>query len=222
MKASTKRAWMQAAMPPLFRKTQEGKHPPLSEWRVTMVQFFVIVESFPRYMGLSLAKTSYEKWEGDSSIRRWLLQNLGIEARHAEWYIDWALASGVKPEELFHTPQLPEIQELHTHLFETCKHGTLAEGVAASNWAIEGITGDWTRAVVKPFENYAKEGVKIDKTSMMWLKAHAEYDDKHPVEALEIIKLCVKASKEDPAKVTRAARTSLELFKAAMHACVSE
>lgn len=211
--------WDAACAPRLFRDTAEGARPPLDHWRRFLSDCFVIVENFPKYMGLSLAKTTYGQRPGDASIRRWLLQNLGVEAKHAEWWIDWMRATGVEPESVFGRQPSPEILALHEHLLQTCRHGTLAEGIAASNWAIEGVTGVWTERVVEPFRAYAQDGVRIDAHSMMWLKVHARYDDAHPEEALEIIKLSTDASSDEPARVVAAARKSLVLLARAFEAC---
>ncbi|MFY1829305.1 TenA family transcriptional regulator [Myxococcus fulvus] len=219
MLEATRRDWDAACWPPLFRDTADGRRPPLGYWRRVLSQFFLIVESFPKYMALSLAKTTYGRAEGDASIRRWLLQNLAVEARHAEWFIDWVRALGLEPEALFKVRPLPELQALHAHLRDTCARGTLAEGIAASNWAIEGITGVWTRDVVEPFRAYAADGARIDASAMMWLKAHARYDDLHPVEALEILKLCTDPTGDEPARVLDATRKSLRLYTSAIRAC---
>jgi pyrroloquinoline quinone (PQQ) biosynthesis protein C len=222
MLESLRPEWDAACWPPLFRQTADGQLPSLRGWQRVLSQFFIIVEAFPKYMGLSLAKTTYGRRPGDASARRWLLQNLGVEAKHAEWYIDWMRAIGLETEQVFNQQPLPEIQALHEHLLATCAHGTLAEGVAASNWAIEGVTGVWTQEVAEPFRQYATQGVRIDAYSMMWLKAHARYDDMHPEEALEIVKLATNADSDEPFRVQAAARKSLQLYTAALHACCAE
>ncbi|MCP3103555.1 iron-containing redox enzyme family protein [Myxococcus sp. K15C18031901] len=222
MRASLREDWEVACWPRLFRDTADGRRPPLRHWRRVLSGFFAIVEAFPKYMGLSLAKTTYGLRRGDASIRRWLLQNMAVEAKHAEWYLDWVRGIGVEPEAVFARPLSPHLRALHAHLLRTCAQGSLAEGVAASNWAIEGITGVWTRDVVEPFRAYAAEGARIDAASMMWLKAHARYDDAHPHEALEIIKLATAPDGDAPARVEAAARTSLRLYSAAIRACCED
>ncbi|MDC0713663.1 iron-containing redox enzyme family protein [Stigmatella sp. ncwal1] len=219
MLVSLRPEWEAACWPGLFKDTADGKHPSLLHWQRVLSNFFFIVESFPKYMGLSLAKTTYGQRPGDASARRWLLQNLGVEARHAEWYLDWMVAIGVNPEQVFNAKPLPEILALHEHLVEMCTRGTLAEGVAASNWAIEGVTGVWTEKCEKPFREYARDGVRIDGVSMMWLKAHARYDDAHPEEALEIVKAAVDPGSQECERVVAAARKSLKLYTAAIEAC---
>ncbi|MHA7628288.1 TenA family transcriptional regulator [Corallococcus sp. M7] len=219
MLRTLKPAWDAACMPTLFQETAEGRHPPLGAWQRFLVHCFPIVENFPKYMGLSLAKTTYGVRPGDASIRRWLLQNLGVEARHAEWWIDWMQAVGVDAPGAFASSWRPEVQALHQHLLATCLGGSLAEGVAASNWAIEGVTGVWTRAVVEPFTAYARDGVRMDATALRWLRAHARYDDAHPDEALEIIKLSTDVTTGEPARVEAAARRSLMLLARVFESC---
>lgn len=219
MKEAVKKDWEAACWPRMFKQTAEGNRPPLRVWQRMLTECFFIVENFPKYMGLSLAKTTYGRRPGDSSARRWLLQNMAVEAKHTEWWIDWAAGCGIDTEKLLgHTP-MKEVTDLHQHLLETCQKGSLAEGVAASNWAIEGATGEWTHGVEKHFREYAADGVRIDGVSMMWLKAHARYDDAHPHEALEIIKAATDQLSDEPARVVEAARKSLELLGKLWEAC---
>jgi pyrroloquinoline quinone (PQQ) biosynthesis protein C len=62
----------------------------------------------------------------------------------------------------------------------------LAVAMAATNYAIEGITGEWTARVCSgPYESGFPPEQR--KKAMKWLRVHADYDDTHPWEALEII-----------------------------------
>jgi pyrroloquinoline quinone (PQQ) biosynthesis protein C len=56
--------------------------------------------------------------------------------------------------------------------------------MAATNYAIEGATGEWATLVCSQphYENLFQSGVR--KKAMKWLRLHAEYDDTHPWEAL--------------------------------------
>ena len=222
MIANLDEVWHKAAWPRLFAETAAGELPPLAAWRRVLADFFVIIESFPKYMALSLAKTTYGQRAGDARVRRWLLTNIAVEGRHAEWYLDWLDAVGVSREDVVrHTP-CPEVRALHDHLWQACSGGSLAEGIAATNWAIEGVTGVWTRRVAEPFRGYADDGVRIDARSMMWLNAHARYDDAHPDEALEALKIYVDGEggrRGNPLGVQWAARRALELFAAAVERC---
>ena len=59
--------------------------------------------------------------------------------------------------------------------------------MAATNYAIEGAVGEWAATVCSRDiyeESFPLEG---RKRAMKWLKMHAQYDDEHPWEALEIV-----------------------------------
>jgi pyrroloquinoline quinone (PQQ) biosynthesis protein C len=211
--------WRAAVEAPLFARTASGDLPPVEAWRQALLEFFTIVECFPKYMGLSLAKTTYGKRPGDQSVRRWLLQNIGIEARHTEWYIDWMASVGLTPDDAIGVRPCEEIRELHDHLMKHCAGGSLAEGIAAANWAIEGITGEWSQNVAGPFRGYAELGARIDCHTMLWLEAHARYDDAHPEEALEIVKLGIDVDDDCLGRAEAAARKSLDLFTRAISRC---
>lgn len=219
MIAALEEPWQRAAWPRLFAETAAGRRPPLGAWRRVLADFFVIIESFPKYMALSLAKTTYGKRAGDARVRRWLLQNLAVEGRHAEWYLDWLDAVGVSPQAVVAHVPCEEVRALHDHLWHICDVGSLAEGIAATNWAIEGVTGIWSRGVAQAFRGYEHDGVRVDGKAMMWLNAHARYDDAHPDEALEALKIYVDGDggrRGNPLGVRDAARRALELFAAAV------
>jgi pyrroloquinoline quinone (PQQ) biosynthesis protein C len=76
------------------------------------------------------------------------------------------------------------------------------------NYAIEGVTGEWTRLVLPAFRKRYDD----DTRALRWLVEHAEYDDAHPREAFELIKITVRDD-ADRAKVESATRRSLELFR---------
>jgi pyrroloquinoline quinone (PQQ) biosynthesis protein C len=59
--------------------------------------------------------------------------------------------------------------------------------IAATNYAIEGATGEWSAVVCSTGVYAAAFPEEERKRAMKWLKMHAQYDDAHPWEALEII-----------------------------------
>ena len=59
--------------------------------------------------------------------------------------------------------------------------------MAATNYAIEGATGEWAQLVCSSDRYAGSLPEEKRKTGMRWLRAHARYDDSHPWEALEII-----------------------------------
>ncbi len=70
---------------------------------------------------------------------------------------------------------------------EVCGRDTLAAGIAATNYAIEGVTGEWSQKVYDSVA-YAQSLPEAGrKATLRWLQLHAAYDDTHPWEALEIV-----------------------------------
>ena len=219
MLARTGRAWEDACWPRLLVRTAGGDLPPLAIWRRTLAELFPIVENFPKYMGVTLSKTTYGARPGDIRVRRWLLQNLAVEARHTEWYIDWVEGIGVDVASAIQPPLSPEVAALHDHLVQCVCEGSMAEGLAATNWAIEGVTGVWTRNISERFGAYADGGVRLDERSLMWIKAHAHYDDAHPDEALEAVKLYVdETDTQEIARVEASAARNRTSERAAVEA----
>jgi pyrroloquinoline quinone (PQQ) biosynthesis protein C len=199
--------WSAVLGSPLFTVTAEGEFPE-EAWRRVLLDFFCVVEAFPKYMGVYLAKTTFGQTPGDYLARDWLIGNIRTEALHAQWYAEWAAAHGIGYEELVSHRPGPEVGALYEYLWSVCYRGTLAEAFGAVNYAIEGITGEWTRLVLPAFrKRYAD-----DSHALLWLTEHAEYDDAHPREAFELIKITVRDD-ADRANVESATRRSLELFR---------
>jgi pyrroloquinoline quinone (PQQ) biosynthesis protein C len=159
-------------------------------------------------MGVYLAKTTFGQTPGDHLARDWLIGNIRTEALHAQWYADWAAAHGIGFDELVSHRPCPEAGALYEYLWSVCYRGGLAEAFGAVNYAIEGTTGEWTRLVLPAFQ----ERYGGDADALRWLTEHAEYDDAHPREAFELIKLTVRDEAEH-ARVESAVRRSLELFR---------
>ncbi len=152
-----------------------------------MVGIWPFIERFPGYMALNLLKTRYGRSPGDDLARRWLVRNIRVEQNHAEYWLSWAEGSGVSREVVLHARAPHGTQTLANWCEEISTSGTLAAGIAATNYAIEGVTGEWSQPI---FESpvYAQSfPQKIRTGSLRWLQLHAAYDDVHPWEALEIV-----------------------------------
>jgi pyrroloquinoline quinone (PQQ) biosynthesis protein C len=204
--------WLAVVHASPFECTIEGPFP-RDGWRQILLDFFCVVEAFPKYLGLGLAKTTYGKRPRDMIVRRWFIENVQVEALHVEWYLDWAAAYGITADELAAHQPIPEAALLFEWLWTVSQRGTLAESVAAVNYAIEGTTGEWCRRVLPAFQ--AVEGAGSRATT--WLRAHGRYDEAHHIEALEIVKLYADSPRAIEA-VDQAARRSLDLFYAALEA----
>jgi pyrroloquinoline quinone (PQQ) biosynthesis protein C len=206
-------SWDSVLNSEVFISTKPGSVP-VEKWRRVILEFFCVVESFPKYMGVTLAKTTFGRTPKDELARSWLIGNIRVEARHAEWYIDWAAGHGISRKEIVEYRPHAAVAGLDAWLWSVAYRGTLAEAVGAINYAIEGTTGEWTRRVLPAFT----ELYDHDETTLRWLVNHAEYDDKHPIQALEIVKnsLCGDGEPAGPVveRTEDAIRRSLELFRA--------
>jgi pyrroloquinoline quinone (PQQ) biosynthesis protein C len=101
--------------------------------------------------------------------------------------VNWSRAHGVSLEDLQAQQVAPELHALSHWCWHTSSSDSLIVAIAATNYAIEGATGEWS-AVVCSNGLYAAAFPEEDrKRAMKWLKMHAQYDDAHPWEALEII-----------------------------------
>ena len=155
----------------------------------------------------------------DQLSRGFLIDNLRVEKRHADLWIDMARGFGVSKEEVFSTPIIPEVEALTHWMWSITSRGNFVEAVAATNYAIEGVTQGIATIMVKGFMKYhGQDGVFLDKRAYMWMQAHATYDDLHPYQALEIMKMHA-TTPEIQQKVTHAAQRSLEYLFLALNAC---
>ena len=178
-----------------------GTIPP-RQHQALLFESWPLVEKFPQLMALNLCKCSYGRDPAVNKARAWLTKNIMVEQKHAEWYKDWAELAGVPMDTFFDGPRSPTASAIIEWCWNVCDSGDLAEGMAATNYAIEGATGEWAKKVGES-EKYSKLFPENErKKAMRWIHAHATHDDVHPVEALDIISGLVGKDPE-PAKVRR-------------------
>jgi pyrroloquinoline quinone (PQQ) biosynthesis protein C len=200
---------------PLVQETSSGQLS-LSQVHGWSTQFYPFVEAFPQFMATYLAKAP------DAVSRAFLIDNLKVEKRHAEQWIDMALGFGVPSEDLLNPPILAEVESLTHWLWSITSRGSFVEAVSATNYAIEGVTQGIAKLMVQGFDKYhGQQGVSLTKKAYSWMEAHARYDDLHPTQALEIIKQHA-TTPELQHRVKQAARRSLEYLKIALDACYQE
>ncbi len=152
-----------------------------------LLSIWPVIERFPGYMAHSLLKTQYDRSEGDNMARRWLVRNIRVEQNHAEYFLDWAEGHGIARERVRKGPVPHGAEVLANWCEEASSRDTLAAGIAVTNYAVEGATGEWARNLYddEDYRNgFPKQG---RKRSLRWLELHAAYDDLHPWEALEIV-----------------------------------
>jgi pyrroloquinoline quinone (PQQ) biosynthesis protein C len=195
--------------------------------REQLYTFFVavwpVIEQFPQYMALNLLKVQYGRTRGHDLARKYLIRNIRVEQNHADHWMEWALASGLSREDLLNGEVPLESQALSHWCWHTCERDALAAAMAATNYAIEGVTGDWS-ALVCSADTYEKGfDPAVRAKAMKWLKLHARYDDEHPWEALEII-CSIMGTKPSPrgyAMVRNSVLTSYEYMRLTLDHCLA-
>jgi pyrroloquinoline quinone (PQQ) biosynthesis protein C len=124
---------------------------------------------------------------GEDMARRYLVQNIRVEQKHAEHWVSWAKAAGVSIQDMQGADHLEALPVLAHWCWYVCDKASLAVAIAATNFAVEGVTGEWS-SVVCSKTTYAEslpDAIRIP--AMRWLRVHAEYDDTHRWEALDIV-----------------------------------
>ncbi len=185
----------------------------LKQMRAWIIQLYPFIETFPKWIALNISKTR------DSFSRGVMIDNVRVEKRHAEQWVYIAQGFGIDPEELYTVEPLPQVDALTHWLWSINTQGTLAEAVGATNYAIEGVTQGIARLTIRGFPLYDRlDGVHLDEKAYWWMEAHALYDDVHPIQALEIMKLYA-TTKDLEGKVKFATRRSLEYLLMALETC---
>jgi pyrroloquinoline quinone (PQQ) biosynthesis protein C len=188
--------------------------------RFSQIYFYPLIESFPRYLGAMLARVPAGNAKECVRARNWLIENLRVEARHASWWVDFARGFGVPASRFLNaiTPP-PEMDAISNYLWRVCTQATFAECFAAVNFAIEGPTGEWARSTHAAFRSYKnKAGTNFGPKTMLWLRAHAIYDDSHVHDALGLMALFAKTPAEQELAAAAAIR-ALKYYAMAVEAC---
>ncbi|HSI52797.1 TenA family transcriptional regulator [Ideonella sp.] len=174
----------------LFRLMRDACLAP-GQTRNFLAGIWPVIEQFPQYMALNLLKVALGRVRGHDQARRYLIRNIRVEQNHADHWQAWALAAGLSLDDLIHGAVPPATEALSHWCWHSCERDSLAAGMAATNYAIEGATGEWATLVCTS-DAYEQSLPELHRTkAMKWLKLHAKYDDTHPWEALEIISTLV-------------------------------
>ena len=188
--------------------------------RYALLNFYPLVAHFPSYMAMNLAKATDFRLSGVTDTRTWLIQNIKVEERHLFWYQDWASGFGLTVQALDQVCPPPAMNAVNHFLWNTNYRCGLAEGIAATNLAIEWATSDWTVQVYKGIKNYINhQDVVINTKTMAWLRAHALYDDIHPYEAMELVKRLCDHDPDMQKKALHAAEQGLAYYELALDEC---
>jgi pyrroloquinoline quinone (PQQ) biosynthesis protein C len=188
----------------------------LEEMQGWILHIYPFIYAFPKFLAEALIKVE------DDYARSYLIDNIRVEKAHAEHWLWMGQGFGVRRQEMLdlaegRKPLLRDVQSLTDWLWYINTKGSLAEAVAATSYAIEGITGDLSRRVVDGFEAYrGRAGVDMNPKTYKWMREHARYDDEHPKIALEVVKRYATTGRVQT-KVMLAAKRSLQLLHLALH-----
>ncbi|MEO7338177.1 MAG: iron-containing redox enzyme family protein [Caldimonas sp.] len=145
------------------------------------------IEQFPQFMSKSLQKIRYGTSAGEDLARRYLMHNIRVEQKHAEHWVEWARSVDLRLADLRSGDSMEGLHALAHWCWYVCDKSSLAVAIAATNFAVEGATGEWA-CVVCSTSTYADSlPENIRGPATRWLRVHAQYDDTHPWEALEIV-----------------------------------
>jgi pyrroloquinoline quinone (PQQ) biosynthesis protein C len=201
----------------LFTLMRDAKLP-LAAMQRFLIGVWPTIEQFPRFMSMNLKKVSYGESHGEDMARKYLMHNIRVEQKHADHWVEWAKAADVSLEELQAGDEIEGLQALAHWCWYVCDKASLAVAVAATNYAVEGATGEWS-CVVCSRSTYAQSlPEEIRGPAMRWLRVHAEYDDTHPWEALDIVATLMghAPSQQQISEIKRAIRASYVYMEMAL------
>jgi pyrroloquinoline quinone (PQQ) biosynthesis protein C len=187
----------------------------ISEMRGWILQIYPFIHAFPKFLAEALIKVE------DDDSRSFLIDNIRVEKAHAEHWVWMGMGFGLKKKDMLdlaegNRPVLRDVQSLTDWLWYINTKGSLAEAVAATSFAIEGVAGDIARKVTAGFEAYrGQPGVDMGPKTYKWFREHAHYDDVHPKIALEIVKRYATTEKMQT-RAMIAAKRSIQLLHNAL------
>ncbi|TGP39510.1 TenA family transcriptional regulator [bacterium M00.F.Ca.ET.228.01.1.1] len=187
-----------------------------------LINGWPVVEQFPQYMAMNLQKLRYGGSRGHELARRYLTRNIRVEQRHAEYWTDWAAAHGVSERALMMQSRPSAAYSLSHWCWKSSNADPLAVSIAATNYAIEGVTGEWTSLVCGAGKYTASFPESVRQKATYWLRLHAHYDDEHPWEALEIVATLLgrDPQRSEIEAVRQAIQMSFEYYKVSLDCCL--
>lgn len=180
-----------------------------------ILQIYPFIYDFPKFLAEGLIKVE------DDFSRTFLIENIRIEKAHAEHWLWMGEGFGLNKQEMLDLaeggkPVLRDVQSLTDWVWRVNTKGSLAEAVAATSFAIEGVAGALARKIGTGFESYRdRPGVDMNPKTYKWIREHAHYDDEHPKFALEIVKRYAITERMQK-QVMFSAKRSLELLNLAL------
>ena len=184
--ASTERQKKRVVEHELFALMRDARLP-----RAAMRKFLAgawpTIEQFPLVMAMNLRKLTVGNSPGEDLARQYLIRNIRVEQKHAEHWVDWAASVDLTLDDLRRADGIDGPAALAHWCWYVCDRASLAVAIAATNYAVEGSTGEWACRVCARSTYAESLPEEIRGPATRWLRLHAEYDDSHPWEALEIV-----------------------------------
>ena len=182
------------------------------------------IEQFPQFMAMNLKKLSVGNSPGEDLARQYLIRNIRVEQKHAEHWAEWAASVDISLDDLKHADDIEGLAALAHWCWYVSDRASLPVAIAATNYAVEGVTGEWS-CVICAKSTYAESlPEEIRGPATRWLRLHAEYDDNHPWEALEIVATLLghTPAPADVEAVRRAIRSTYVYFEMGLNHAAAE
>src|SRR5258706_5109436 len=180
-----------------------------------ILQIYPFIYDFPKFLAEGLIKVE------DDFSRTFLIENIRIERAHAEHWLWMGEGFGLDRQQMLDlaeggTPPLRDVQSLTDWVWRVNTKGSLAEAVAATSFAIEGVTGAIARKVCAGFEAYRdKPGVDMNPRTYKRQREHILNDDPSQKITLVVVKHYAITPRMQR-QVMYAAKRSLELLNLAL------
>ncbi len=197
---------------------------PMVAMRKFLIGAWPTIEQFPQFMAMNLKKLSTGGSAGEDLARRYLIHNIRVEQKHAEHWIDWAGSVGLGIDDLKQGDDIEPLAALAHWCWYVCDRASLPVAIAATNYAVEGVTGEWSCLVCSKPTYAASLPQDVRAPATRWLRLHAEYDDTHPWEALEIVATLLgeTPAPADVEAVRRAIRSTYVYFAMGLDSALAE
>jgi len=221
--ASTERDKRRVVNHELFTLMRDGLLP-ASAMRKFLVGAWPTIEQFPQFMAMNLKKLSVGNSPGEDLARQYLIRNIRVEQKHAEHWAEWAASVDISLDDLKHADDIEGLAALAHWCWYVSDRASLPVAIAATNYAVEGVTGEWS-CVICAKSTYAESlPEEIRGPATRWLRLHAEYDDNHPWEALEIVATLLghTPAPADVEAVRRAIRSTYVYFEMGLNHAAAE
>jgi len=121
----------------------------LEAMRGWILQLYPFIHAFPKFLAEALIKVE------DEYSRAFLIDNIRVEKAHADHWLWMGEGFGIPRKDMMalatgERALLRDVQSLSDWIWYINAKGSLEEAVAATSFAIEGATGDLSRALLEP------------------------------------------------------------------------